>query len=133
MKMPAPIARTAAHLLEKPESQASPAHQVFIRSLPCIGCGKPAPSECANVRTRAASICYVVPLCGPSTVWDDCCHSRQHDRGASRFWSELGIDRFDLAARLSRVSGDREAGEAIVGHARQAIARQQGDVPEAAR
>src|SRR5204862_1097494 len=63
---------------------------------------------------------YLVPLCGPATVWQDCCHSRKHYLGAARFWSELGIDPLDLASKLWRVSGDAAAGRRMVMRARQA-------------
>lgn len=43
---------------------------------------------------------YLVLLCGPLTVWQDCCHSRKHYLGAARFWSELGMDTFDLVLQL---------------------------------
>jgi len=100
-------------------------HQSFIRSLPCLGCGRPAPSECATIGRLARLGVgerhqYLVPLCGPPTVWQDCCHSRKHYRGAARFWSELGIDPFDLALQLWRVSGDVPAGMRALVRARQA-------------
>ena len=66
---------------------------------------------------------YLVPLCGPATVWQDCCHSRKHYLGAARFWSELGIDPRDLACQLWRVSSDVTAGmRAVI--AAQAASRQ---------
>jgi hypothetical protein len=104
-------------------------HQRFIRSLPCLDCGKPAPSECAQVGMLAGlglrgTDYYLVPLCGPDTVWQDCCHSRKHYSGAARFWSELGIDPRDLASQLWRVSGDVTAGWHAVMLARQAASRQ---------
>src|SRR5690349_737723 len=82
--------------------QTETAHQAFIRLLPCIGCGKPAPSEFATVLGAAGlgvspNDRYLVPLCGPATVWSDCCHSRLHYRGPRRFWSELRIDPLNLA------------------------------------
>jgi len=100
-------------------------HQRFIRSLPCLSCGKPAPSECAYVgRLPGLGILpgqrYLVPLCGPATVWQDCCHSRKHYRGAARFWSALGIEPIELASELWRVSGDVAAGRRTVMRARQA-------------
>ena len=101
-------------------------HQRFIRSLPCLSCGKPAPSECAYVGTLPGlgillpGHRYLVPLCGPATVWQDCCHSRKHYRGAVRFWSELSIDPLDLARQLWLVSGNVTAGFRAVMRARQA-------------
>ena len=113
-------------------------HQAFIRSLPCLGCGRPAPSECATIGIFARfavpeSHQYLVPLCGPPTVWQDCCHSRKHYRGAARFWSELEIDPFDLALQLWRVSGDGTAGLRAVTRTRQAAAatRQRLNFPDA--
>src|SRR5437016_2665565 len=72
-------------------------HHAFIRALPCSACGKPAPSECAPIGMPAGMGLptrehYLVPLCGPASVWEDCCHSRKYYLGAARFWSELGID-----------------------------------------
>jgi hypothetical protein len=100
-------------------------HQRFIRSLPCVSCGKPAPSECASVGMRSGLGILpghrdLVPLCGPETVWQDCCHSRKHYRGAVRFWSELSIDPLDLARQLWLVSGNVTAGFRAVMRARQA-------------
>ena len=100
-------------------------HQRFVRCLPCHSCGKPAPSECAYVGMLPGLGIVpghrdLVPLCGPATVWQDCCHSRKHHLGAVRFWSELGIDPLDLALELWRVSGDVAAGRRMVVRARQA-------------
>src|SRR5262249_31158582 len=91
-------------------------HQAFIRALPCVACSKPPPSERAQVGfhrgigwpNRAR---HLLPLCGPASVWDDCCHSQKHFLGAARFWSALGIDPISLALRLWQVSGDVAAGE----------------------
>src|SRR5438477_11687931 len=104
-------------------------HQRFIRSLPCLSCGKPAPSECAYVGMLPGlgivpGYRYLVPLCGPAPVWQDCCHSRKHYLGAARFWSELGIDPLDLASQLWRGLGDVKAGLRTVMRARQAAAHQ---------
>ena len=100
-------------------------HQAFIRALPCVACGKPAPPECAHLGIDAglgspSGDWFLVPLCGPASVWQDCCHSRKHYLGTARFWTELGIDPLDLAFRLWRVSGDMRAGERLVLRAQQA-------------
>src|SRR5262249_50693123 len=63
----------------------------------------------------------LVPLCGPASVWDHCCHSQKHFLGAARFWSALGINPLSLALRLWQISGDVAAGEQEVGRARLAI------------
>ena len=113
---PAPPRFPANHLLSR--------HQAFIRALPCVACRKSAPSECAHIGMPAGlglspSERDLVPLCGPATIWDDCCHSRKWFLGAARFWSMLGIDPLDLPYRLWRVSGDIQAGEYLVLRARQ--------------
>jgi len=121
--------RLRARLPSPPDNRLLTRHQAFIHSLPCVVCGKPAPSECAQVGMLAGlglrgTDYYLVPLCGPDTVWQDCCHSRKHYRGPARFWSELGIDPRDLASQLWRVSGDVTAGWRAVMLARQTASRQ---------
>ena len=122
--MSAPRCRLPGH---SPLPDHPTRHQRFMRSLPCLRCSKPAPSECANVGmvpglTILPSDRYFVPLCGPETIWDDCCHSRKHYRGAARFWAELGLDPIDVALQLWRVSGDGTAGQRVMARARQAVA-----------
>ena len=129
MRTPPRLLRRQSQASTPPDYPALKRHQRFIRSLPCLGCGKPAPSECAYVGRLAGLAVprgdrYLVPLCGPATVWQDCCHSRKHYRGPARFWSELGIDLRGLASQLWRVSGDVTAGLRAVMLARQAAARQ---------
>ena len=111
--------RLRARLPSPPDNSLLTRHQAFIRSLPCLSCGKRAPSECAQVGMLAGlglrgTDYYLVPLCGPATVWQDCCHSRKHYLGAARFWSELGIDPVDLAFQLWRVSSDVTGGRRAV-------------------
>src|ERR1051325_1702314 len=117
-----PRSRSAVATL--PDNHLLSRHQAFIRALPCVGCRKSAPSECAHIGMPAGlslspSERDVVPLCGPATLWEDCCHSRKWFLGAARFWSALGIDPLDLAYLLWRVSGDVKAGEYLVLRARQ--------------
>ena len=116
-----PRSRSAPATL--PENHLLSRHQAFIRALPCVACRKPPPSECAHIGMPAGlglspSERDLVPLCGPATIWDDCCHSRKWFLGAARFWSALGIDALELAYRLWRVSGDVQAGEYLVLRAR---------------
>jgi hypothetical protein len=116
--------RLRARLPSPPDNRLLTRHQAFIRSLPCLSCGKRAPSECAQVGGLGLrrTDYYLVPLCGPATVWQDCCHSRKHYLGAARFWSELGIEPLELASQLWRVSGDVTTGLRTVRRARQASA-----------
>jgi hypothetical protein len=104
-----------------PAAQVTTRHQAFICSLPCLGCGKEPPSECAYIDLAHVSDRFLVPLCGPETVWEDCCHSRLYFLGPQR-WSELDLDPCDLARSLWRLSGDREAGTQVTMRARARIA-----------
>src|SRR5260221_9729728 len=117
MRVPARFARAVARPPLGPASLALERHRDFIRSLPCVACGRPAPSECAAVGARTdagtglqPTARFGVPLCGPPTVWGDCCHSRLYYRGRARFWSELGIDPLAVAVRLWRGSRRSEGG-----------------------
>ena len=120
--MPAPrISRPVAHPKPKPEFRRRVQHLAFIRLLPCVACGKAAPSEAAHVRTgtdggvgRKPGDRYAVPLC-------TACHTKQHRLGELTFWSTLRIDPVSVALRLWTVSSDVEAGERTVFRARQGI------------
>ena len=133
MTAPARARQAVAQPRRRPDSRTGPAHQQFVQSLPCIACGKLPPSECAHVAggmklgpDPSRDDRYIVPLCGPATVWSDCCHSRLHYLGSRRFWSELGIDPLDLARNLWRVSGDPGAAASVVMAARKRIAHRAG-------
>jgi hypothetical protein len=107
-------------------------HRDFIAGLRCVACGKLPPAKCARLPCGGdaePSGRYLLPLCGPETVWEDCCHSRTHFEGPSRFWSALGVDAFELAWRLSIVSGDWQAGERLIRDARPNSAPRPGHVP----
>jgi hypothetical protein len=93
----------------------------FVRLLPCVACGKAAPSDAAHVRTGTDGGTgikpgdrYAVPLCAA-------CHAEQHRVGELTFWSALRIDPINVAARLWVVSGDEKAGARTVFRARQWI------------
>jgi hypothetical protein len=96
-------------------------HLAFVRQLPCVACGKAAPSEAAHVRTGTDGGVavkpgdrYAVPLCAA-------CHTNQHRIGELTFWSALRIDPVNVALRLWTVSADINAGERTVFRARQRI------------
>jgi hypothetical protein len=120
--MPAPrIPRTVTRNKPKPNSQRRGQHLAFVRQLPCVACGKAAPSEPAHVRTGTDGGVgikpgdrYAVPLC-------TACHAKQHRVGELSFWSALRIDPLNVAFRLWIVSADLEAGERTVFRARQHI------------
>jgi hypothetical protein len=120
--MPAPrIPRTVAHHESKPDLRRRVEHLVFVRQLPCVACGKTAPSEAAHVRTGTdggvglkPADRYAVPLCAA-------CHAKQHQIGELAFWSILRFDPLNVALRLWTVSADLKAGERTVFRARQQI------------
>ena len=120
--MPAPrISRTVAHPKPKPNFRRRARHLAFIRLLPCVACGKAAPSEAAHVRTGTDGGVgmkpgdrYAVPLC-------TACHAKQHRVGELTFWSALRFDPLNVALRLWTVSSDVKAGERAVFRARQGI------------
>jgi hypothetical protein len=115
------IPRSLARHKPKPNPHRRVQHLAFLRQLPCIACGKAAPSEAAHVRTGTDGGVgmkpgdrYAVPLCTT-------CHARQHRMGELSFWSVLRIDPLNVAWRLWTVSADLKAGERTVFRARQQI------------
>jgi hypothetical protein len=120
--MPAPrIPRPAGRGKPKPNLRRRVQHLAFVRQLPCVACGKAAPSDAAHVRTgtdggvgRKPGDRYAVPL-------RTACHAKQHRIGELTFWSTLRIDPLNVALRLWTVSADMEAGERTVFRARQQI------------
>src|SRR5215471_16278683 len=120
--MPPPrIPRTVANRKPKPDSHRRRQHLAFVRQLPCVACGKAAPSEAAHVRTGTDGGTgvkpgdrYAVPLC-------TACHAKQHRIGELTFRSALRIDPLNVALRLWTVSADLKAGERTVFRARQQI------------
>jgi hypothetical protein len=120
--MPVPrIPRTVPRRKPKPNLRRQVHHLIFVRQLPCVACGKAAPSDAAHVRTgtdggvgRKPGDRYTVPLC-------TACHAKQHRIGELTFWSALRIDPLNVALRLWTVSADVRAGERTVFRARQHI------------
>ena len=115
------IPRTVARRKPKLDSHRRGQHLSFIRQLPCVACGRAAPSEPAHVRTGTDGGVglkpgdrYTVPLC-------TACHAKQHRIGELSFWSALRIDPLNAAFRLWIVSADLKAGERTVFRARQQI------------
>ena len=113
--MPAPrIPRTVTRNKPKPNLHRRGQHLAFVRQLPCVACGRAAPSEPAHVRTGTDGGVgmkpgdrYAVPLC-------TACHAKQHQIGELSFWSALRIDPLNVAFRLWIVSADLDAGERTV-------------------
>ena len=110
------LRKRVEHLLPYPSSPLA-----FVRRLPCVACGKAAPSEAAHARTGTDGGLgmkpgdrYAVPLC-------IACHAKQHRIGELTFWSALRIDALDVALRLWTVSGDEKGGARTIFRARQRI------------
>ncbi len=130
MPRPAPrIARSVPLGRRKPSGRSNPRHRAFINSLPCVACGRAAPSECAHVRMGTdggtgykPADRFCLPLC-------EGCHrtgpAAQHTIGEPAFWAERGVDPVDIAARLYAVTGDTDQGLRTISRARQAIALHQ--------
>ena len=120
--MPAPrISRTVIRGKPKPSLRTRVQHLAFVRQLPCVACGKAAPSEAAYVRTGTDGGVgmkpgdrYAIPLC-------TACHAKQHRVGELTFWSPLRVDPVNVALRLWTISADVKAGERTVFRARQGI------------
>ncbi len=130
------ISRKAPIHNRKPKEGLRPRHLEFVRQLPCVCCGRPAPSEAAHVRMSRADLGkanamsskpddkYAVPLCSRCHTGD------QHTKfGEPEFWARLGIDPLDLALRLWAVTGNIEAGIRAVFRARQNINLHAGQTP----
>jgi hypothetical protein len=115
------IPRAVARAKPRPDLRKRMQHLTFVRQLPCVVCGRAAPSEAAHVRSGCdggagmkPSDRYTVSLCSD-------CHALQHQFGELTFWSTVRIDPLNVAFRLWTVSGDIKAGERIVFRARQQI------------
>ena len=111
-----------APIHKRPRVKDEP-HLVFIRRLPCCVCGVPDKTEAAHVRmpslihgkaisgkAQKPSDRFTVPLCND-------CHREQHGGSEEAFWSARGINAVTLSLALHGVSGDEEAGRAIVANA----------------
>jgi hypothetical protein len=115
------IPKAIARGKPKPNLHRRGQHLAFVRQLPCVACGRAAPSEAAHVRTGTDGGVgikppdrYAVPLCAD-------CHAKQHRVGELSFWSALRIDPVSVSLRLWTISADIKAGERIVFRARQQI------------
>ena len=94
------IPKTLARRKARPKLHRQGQHLAFVRQLPCVACGKAAPSEAAHVRTGTDAGVgikpadrYAVPLCVS-------CHAKQHRVGELTFWSALRVDPLNVSLRL---------------------------------
>ncbi len=124
---PPRIPRTVLKGCRRPDPRrAADGHRVWIKTLPCLGCGRRPPSDPAHLRFNEADPVLkgaagrkppnrlLVPLCRA-------CHDSE-ERGKLTFWGgcmSKGIsDPIGVAGRLWLVSGDTERGFAAIQHAR---------------
>jgi hypothetical protein len=120
--MPAPrIPRTVARSKPETDHRRRWEHLAFVRQLPCVVCGKAAPSEAAHVRSGSDAGGGMKPSDRYSVSLCTSCHALQHAFGELRFWSVVRIDPLNVALRLWTISGDIKAGERVVFRARQQI------------
>jgi len=120
--MPAPrIPRDVARGKPKPDLRRRAQHLAFLRQLPCVACGKAAPSEAAHVRSGSDGGAGMKPSDRYSVSLCTSCHELQHEFGELTFWGVLRIDPLNAALHLWAVSGDIQAGERVVFRARQQI------------
>jgi hypothetical protein len=121
MRLPR-IAKDIPRSNRKPNPRRQAEHLAFIRMLPCIACGRSAPSQAAHVRSGTDGGVGLKPHDKFSTPMCAACHAKQHKVGELTFWSALGIDPLDTAYRLWTISGNLEAGARLIFRARQQIA-----------
>ena len=120
--MPSPrIPRTVARSKSETDHRRRRQHLAFVRQLPCVVCGKAAPSEAAHVRSGSDAGAGMKPSDRYSVSLCTSCHALQHEFGELRFWSVARIDPLNVAFRLWTVSGDFKAAERVVFRARQQI------------
>ena len=113
--------RSVAQGKPKPDLRRRANHLSFVRQLPCVVCGKAAPSEAAHVRSGSDGGAGIKPSDRYSVSLCTDCHALQHQFGELRFWSVLRLDPLNVALRLWTISGNLKAGEKIVFRARQHI------------
>jgi hypothetical protein len=117
------LARARAHLKASDERQRKPrerdnVHLAFIRRLPCVATYVETGIfvyGCQAAHLRLASAKHRKPIAGRSMKPDDCWvtpllpeqHRIQGDvKGEAKFWSDLGVDPFQLCIDLFAASGD---------------------------
>jgi len=112
---------------KRPRQKAG-SHLDFIRSLPCVICGRDDDTHAAHIRAASQKYgkretgksekpddAWSVPVCGDDHVFGP---DAQHNSNELDWWKRHGIDPFVLALALWRASGDDEAGALIVSMAR---------------
>ena len=115
------FSRTIAR--RRPRHRAN-SHLKWIRTLPCIICGKRANIHAAHLRAPSPQFgklsigiaekpddCWTTPLCGDHHLFGE---EAQHQGREIDFWRRHDINPFALALALWRASGDDELGHLIL-------------------
>lgn len=75
-------------LLPKAPPRADKKRLAYIRTLACISCGAPPPSEAAHIRLGLAGGMGLKPADTSTVPLCDACHRLQHQIGEVKFWGE---------------------------------------------
>lgn len=126
MRRAARISKTVPAFERRPNLRRDDQHRIWVKTLPCLGCGARPPCDPAHLRFNHADAEFkgamgkqppdrqLVPLCRA-------CHDEE-ERGKLTFWGgrmSRGVsDPVGVAQRLYRISGDTERGFAAIQHAR---------------
>jgi hypothetical protein len=97
------------NLEQRQPRERDPAFLKFVRTMPCVACGKSGPSDAAHIRAPSIehgkrytgkgekpSDRWAVPLCRG-------CHRAQHKTAEPTFWARLGKNPFNIAVELYRI------------------------------
>lgn len=108
----------------KGRGDKEPAHLAYLRKLPCLVCGASHEVEAAHIRMASAAHGkpstamaqkppdrFCVPLCA---VHHRTGPDAQHNSNEGTWWLRHGIDAVGTALALKTVSGDIEAGTAMI-------------------
>ena len=114
--------RSAAHRRSR---QRADWHLKWLRTLPCVVCGKRGNIHAAHLRAASPRYgklavgigqkpddCWTIPLCLSHHLLGE---DAQHHHNELAFWRSHDIDPFALALSLWRASGDDELGFMILG------------------
>lgn len=127
MKRVARIPRSAPLHNRRPDPRRLPEHRVWVKTLPCLRCGRRPPCDPMHLRFNEGDPVYKGAMGAQPPDWlivPGCrdCHRREENQGKLTFWGEAqaeGIhDPIAVAERLRRISLDTEKGYAAIAKAR---------------
>lgn len=119
-----PSAFTGSGFPRRRSRQTAPKHLKWLRTLPCVICGRQGDIHAAHLRSASPrhgkrevgfgqkpDDCWAVPLCAEHHLFGE---DAQHKADELAFWNRNRIDPFTLALALWRASGDDEMGFIVV-------------------